>query len=88
MGRHTETCLRCQAEIAIESRIGRALSTMGGDHLLAAPAGLMTAVMDSLDTSFPATPRRIPRAAIATVGLVGVASVMAWTVTRRAKSST
>ena len=49
VGRHTESCLRCQVETAIEQRIGRTLASMG-DNLMPAPVGLVSAVMDRLDT--------------------------------------
>ena len=89
VARHAERCLRCQAERAIEHRIHRTLSSMG-DSLLMAPAGLLPAVMSNLDAPFdylePETGVKTERVAIA-VAVVGVASVVAWTLSRRVKGA-
>ena len=83
VGLHAESCLRCQAEMAIEQRIGRALAGMRPD-LMIAPAGLMAAVMGSLDTALPPPEREVPKVAVA-AAMVGVASALAWTLSRRAR---
>ncbi len=83
ISRHTASCLRCQAEIAIEHRISRALAAMR-DNLMIAPAGLVAAAMGNLDTSLPPSEREVPKVAVA-AAMVAVASVLAWTLSRRAK---
>ncbi len=83
--RHTECCLRCQAEIAVENRISRALASLDG-HLVLAPAGLVSAAMSRLDVADPPPQRDMPKFVIA-AAVVGVASGLAWTLGRRAKSA-
>lgn len=87
VGRHSGRCLRCQAEVAIERRIRRVLATMD-DNLVMAPAGLLPAVMSSLDAPLPrsdeAVSKGVERAAVA-AAVVGVASVLAWTLSRRVR---
>lgn len=89
VARHAEQCLRCQAERAIERRIHRTLSSMG-DNLLIAPAGLIPAVMSNLDAPIdypdPETGVKAEKVAIA-AAVLGVASVVAWTLSRRAKGA-
>ena len=89
VARHAEQCLRCQAERAIEHRIHRTLSSMG-DSLLMAPAGLLPAVMSNLDAPlhYPESESgmRAEKVAIA-AAVVGVASVVAWTLSRREKGA-
>lgn len=90
VGRHAGHCLRCQAEAAVEQRIGRALASME-DDLLMAPPGLVAAVMDRLDApsdrSEAGENRGAETVAIA-AAVLGAASLVAWTLTRRARSST
>ena len=88
VGRHAGHCLRCQAAAAVERRIGRALASME-DNLLMAPPGLMAAVMDSLE----APPARSEggesggaEKVVIAAAVVGAASLMAWTLTRRTRS--
>ena len=87
LARHADQCLRCQAESAIEGRIHRSLAGMKG-NLMPAPAGLMPAVRGSLDVadSYPDfdTARNAEKVAVA-AAVVGAASVVAWTVSRRVK---
>ncbi|MXX01537.1 MAG: hypothetical protein F4Z79_07960 [Acidimicrobiia bacterium] len=87
LGRHADHCLRCQAESAIEDRIHRMLSGMKG-NLMPAPAGLMPSVRGSLDMvdtyADVESARSAEKVAIA-AAVVGVASVVAWTVTRRVR---
>lgn len=86
--RHVAHCLRCQAEKAIEHRIHRTLASME-DHLIMAPAGLVAAVMGSLDDPLgyaeADSPIGAEKVAIA-VAVVGVASVVAWTLSRRLRN--
>lgn len=87
--RHAGHCLRCQAERAIESRIHRTLASLGANVIMA-PAGLVPGVMNSLDAPWdypePESPKAAERMAIA-AAVVGVASVVFWTVSRRVRSS-
>ena len=87
VARHTSQCLRCQAEVAIEERIRRLLAGMGQGQVTA-PAGLMAAVMGNLDgyqyqeaNNQAIRPERMVLAAAA----VGVASLLAWTLSRRVR---
>ena len=88
VARHAGHCLRCQAERAIEHRIHRTLSSME-DKLIVAPAGLIPAVMGNLDTSldYPEmeSASATEKVAIA-AAVVGVASMVAWAVSRRVRS--
>ncbi len=88
IARHADSCLRCQAEAAIEHRIHRTLAGMIGNMMMA-PAGLIPAVRDDLEVVPFYTEidpeRSIEKVAIA-AAVVGVASVVAWTVSRRLKS--
>jgi len=87
LARHADHCLRCQAESAIEDRIHRVLAGMHG-NLMPAPAGLMPAVRGSLDLpdsyAEVESARSAEKVAIA-AAVVGVASVVAWTVSRRVR---
>ncbi|MDE0232080.1 MAG: hypothetical protein OXN93_07335 [bacterium] len=87
LARHADHCLRCQAESAIEGRIHRMLAGMEG-NLMPAPAGLMPAVRGSLGMADSyaevESARSAEKVAIA-AAVVGVASVVAWTVSRRVK---
>ena len=86
LGRHTDSCLRCQADIAVENRITRALASTE-DHLMPAPAGLVAAAMSRLDAVDPPPPDpQVPKVVIA-AAVVGVASGLVWTLGRRAKSA-
>ncbi|MDE0674553.1 MAG: hypothetical protein OXI06_05710 [bacterium] len=87
LGRHADRCLRCQAESAIEDRIHRMLSGMKG-NLMPAPAGLMPSVRGSLgmvDTYADVESARSAEKVAIAAAVVGVASVVAWTVTRRVR---
>ena len=87
LGRHADHCLRCQAESAIEDRIHRMLSGMKG-NLMPAPAGLMPSVrgsLDMVDTYADVESARSPEKVAIAAAVVGVASVVAWTVTRRVR---
>ncbi len=89
VARHAGNCLRCQAERAIEHRIHRTLASME-DSLILAPAGLIPAVMGNLDTSFDypeiESARATEKMAIA-AAVVGVASVAAWALSKKVRSS-
>ncbi|MCQ3804649.1 MAG: hypothetical protein OXC98_03285 [bacterium] len=89
VARHAGHCLRCQAERAIEHRIHRTLAAMEG-NVIKAPAGLVPGVISSLDASvdypeleFAKAGERVAIAA----AVVGVVSVVAWTLTRRVRST-
>lgn len=87
LGRHADHCLRCQAESAIEDRIHRMLSGMKG-NLMPAPAGLMPSVrgsLDMVDTYADAESARSAEKVAIAAAVVGAASVVAWTVTRRVR---
>lgn len=87
LARHADHCLRCQAEGAIEDRIHRMLAGMKG-NLMAAPSGLMPSVMGDLHMADSyaevESARNVEKVAIA-AAVVGVASVVAWTVSRRVR---
>ena len=85
IGRHAGTCLRCQAEMAVEHRITRTLAATGR-HLMLAPAGLVAGAMSRLDAPVPPADREVPKVAIAAAA-VAVASGLAWTLSRRAKGA-
>ena len=84
VSRHAEQCLRCQAETAIELRIHRELAAMGGNPMIA-PAGLMPAVISGLEQPMSnhesGSGIGADKVAVAAV-VVGVASVLAWTMSR------
>ena len=87
LARHVDHCLRCQAETAIEHRIHRTLAGMEG-NLMMAPAGLMPAVRGSLNMapSYAEVDSALNAEKVAiAAAVVGVASVVAWTVSRRVK---
>lgn len=87
LARHADHCLRCQAESAIEDRIHRVLAGMHG-NLMPAPAGLMPAVRGSLDlpeSYAEVEPARSAEKVAIAAAVVGVASVVAWTVSRRVR---
>lgn len=89
VARHASRCLRCQAEVAVEERIRRLLAGMGGGQIMA-PAGLMTAVMGNLDEyqyQKEHNPAFRPERVVLAAAAVGVASVLAWTLSRRVRGS-
>lgn len=89
VARHAGFCLRCQAERAIETRIRKTLSSLG-ENVIMAPAGLIPAVVGSLDApiDYPEaeTGSNTDKVAIA-AAVIGVASVVAWTLSRRARGT-
>jgi hypothetical protein len=89
VARHAGHCLRCQAERAIEHRIRRTLSALG-ENVITAPAGLIPAVMSSLDAPLD-RPEEEPRVNTEKVAIaaavLGVAWVVAWSLSRRVKGA-